>query len=498
MISGGGTLIKNGAGTLQLSATHVYTGPTVINAGTVQLGYPVNVSGFGANTTGGSGNGTASSGTAAGVGTLTNGTWTITSSTYGFGFIKTPVTNSVLDLTDGTGGGGGGFGSANSRAVFYNTKVPVIGSFTAAFTYTPTSFGNSNENFANGFAFVLQNDSRGLNAWAGAGRGLGVGLDPQGNFPAGATAINNSMEIDYDVFAGGPNFGNPAGAATGCDTNGGVATPNTIFSGSASNGTGYAPGDPIKMTVSYSALTDVLSWSGTDAAKSLTFSESLAGVDLQMITGGTSAYLGFTGADGLLQTAQTITNFSFSSAVNGYLPSTTALSISKSGSLDLFGGNQTVGDLSGAGTVTNSFPMPVTLTTGSDGSAQSFSGRIQDGAGGIALTVTGGTLTLSGTNTYSLDTYVEGGTLIATNPAAIEDGTSLIVGNGAAFAPLTPAATGVGGAGLPSADADRSTLAVPEPAAAALATAGAVLLALCRAHRRRRFDRPVRTSSRRN
>ena len=54
-ISGGGSLIKNGPGTLQLTATHTYTGPTVINAGTVQLGYPVTVSGFGADTTGGTG-----------------------------------------------------------------------------------------------------------------------------------------------------------------------------------------------------------------------------------------------------------------------------------------------------------------------------------------------------------------------------------------------------------------------------------------------------------
>ena len=47
-ISGSGQLIKNGPGTLQLAATHAYTGPTIINAGTVQLGYAtVLVSSFG-------------------------------------------------------------------------------------------------------------------------------------------------------------------------------------------------------------------------------------------------------------------------------------------------------------------------------------------------------------------------------------------------------------------------------------------------------------------
>ena len=64
------------------------------------------------------------------------------------------------------------------------------------------------------------------------------------------------------------------------------------------------------------------------------------------------------------------------SVVNGNLPSTTALFISKSGALNLFGGNQTVGDLSGAGKVTNSFPATIaTLTTGGDGSSQTFSGE---------------------------------------------------------------------------------------------------------------------------
>ncbi len=120
VISGGGSLIKNGPGTLQLSATHTYTGPTVINAGTVQLGYPVTVSGFGADTTGGFGNGTASSGTAA-LSTTGNGTWTFNSYSYAFGFNRTPVTGGSLNLTDGslsnaTGQAAGTYGTGEARS----------------------------------------------------------------------------------------------------------------------------------------------------------------------------------------------------------------------------------------------------------------------------------------------------------------------------------------------------------------------------------------------
>ena len=185
----------------------------------------------------------------------------------------------------------------------------------------------------------------------GAGRGFGVGDDPEGNF--NNNAIQDSAEIDYDVFQGGAVNGltyTTTGAATGYNINGGVATNLSIFGGN-----NYTIGDPINMTVTYNALANVLSWSGTDAGKDLTFSETQS-VNLQSVTGGSMAFIGFTGANGYNDSTQTVTNFSFSSAVNGNLPSTTALFISKSGALDLYGGNQTVGSLSGAGTVSELLP----------------------------------------------------------------------------------------------------------------------------------------------
>ena len=65
---------------------------------------------------------------------------------------------------------------------------------------------------------------------------------------------------------------------------------------------------------------------------------------------------------------------------------------------------------------------------------------ITDNGAGLSLTMggSGGMLILSGTNNYSGGTFLEAGTLIATNPAAIADGTNLTVGNAAPFAPVTP------------------------------------------------------------
>ena len=59
VVSGSGSLIKNAAGTLQLTGNHTYSGSTVVNNGTVQLGALDTVSGFGATTGSGTANGVA-------------------------------------------------------------------------------------------------------------------------------------------------------------------------------------------------------------------------------------------------------------------------------------------------------------------------------------------------------------------------------------------------------------------------------------------------------
>ena len=98
------------------------------------------------------------------------------------------------------------------------------------------------------------------------------------------------------------------------------------------------------------------------------------------------------------------------------------------------------------------------------------------GGSGDLVLVGGGTLTLTGTNTYSGGTIVNTGTMIVTNPGAIADGTSLTVGDASQFpvpAPIVPAP--LAGAAVAS---------VPEPGSLLLLAAGGSLLIMVRRLRR--------------
>ena len=85
--------------------------------------------------------------------------------------------------------------------------------------------------------------------------------------------------------------------------------------------------------------------------------------------------------------------------------------------LDLHGVDHSIGSLVWGGTVTNSGPNSATLTAGSDNTNTTFNGVIQDGTSTTALTKVGtGTLTLTGANTYSGGTNINGGALaVSTN-----------------------------------------------------------------------------------
>ena len=106
--------------------------------------------------------------------------------------------------------------------------------------------------------------------------------------------------------------------------------------------------------------------------------------------------------------------------------------------------------------------------------------RALNGSGSGGLTVfsaSGGSLTLTGSDTYTGGTYVEGATLIVTNPAGIQDGTNLFVGNAnQLFASVVPSQAA-------SAVSAPAVAPVPEPQTLALAAAAGACLLL---NRRRR------------
>ena len=192
MVSGGGNLVKTAAGTLTLAAQQTYTGPTLISAGTVKLSSAASIPGFGQDTVGSNGS---------------SPQWTINTNNVG----TTAVTNNVLTLTDGN--------DSEARTAFFNTPVPTTAPFTVNFVYQ--GLGG-----ADGSAFVLQNDSRGVAA---------IG-DPGGSLAyAGANPIVNSVGVGLDIYNNGLYF----------------LSDGSLGSLNGTGGVNINSQDPIAVTLSY-------------------------------------------------------------------------------------------------------------------------------------------------------------------------------------------------------------------------------------------------------
>jgi autotransporter-associated beta strand protein len=186
-----------------------------------------------------------------------------------------------------------------------------------------------------------------------------------------------------------------------------------------------------------------------------------------LVLGGSNTYNGGTTIkEGVLQVDNTAALGTGALAVN-------------SGTLDLYGNCVTVAGLSGsAGAITDyGFSSGTSTITVSQSGSSNFGGQIVDGTySQLKLAVTGGSLTLSGTNTYNGGTTVNGGTLIVNNVKGLADGSSLTIGDPLAFspAPVVPAATAAAPAIAP----------VPEPGTLALLAAGAAAVLWCGRRRR--------------
>ena len=183
------------------------------------------------------------------------------------------IQTNVLTLTDGQ--------PDESRSVFFN--VPMYGeAFRAAFTYQSEQGTTSTK--ADGVTFCLQNTAAGTAALGTGGGSLGY------------TGITNSMAIAIDQFT-----------AKGYEflTNG--EDPATLGQYVLTAPVDPSSGDPINVSIVYKA--NAISLSLTDAVTLASYVTNFT-VGPLPITGAT-AFVGFTGGSGDLDSVQTISNFSF-------------------------------------------------------------------------------------------------------------------------------------------------------------------------------------------
>ena len=185
------------------------------------------------------------------------------------------VTGGDLELTDG--------GSAENRSAWFTTPVP-IGSFITNFTFQQTNAT------ADGMTFTIQGD----NIWALGYSGGGLGYQ----------SITNSVAVKFDLYSN---------AGEGIDSTGmyvGGAAPTVPAVDLTSTGVNLHSGDIMNAQLIYdgSELTLTL----TDTVTNATATEVFA-VNIPSQVGGTTAYVGFTGATGGFTATQKVLSWNFTS-----------------------------------------------------------------------------------------------------------------------------------------------------------------------------------------
>ena len=383
VISGSGSITKAGAGTLILSGTNTYSGGTTISAGTLSIVSDTNI-GSGTNTIGTKGTLLLS-----GNGTYTND-WTLSGAGSA---IATDNNNTLSGVLSGNGG------------------------LTKTGTGTLTLTGNNT--YAGGTA--INDGTLKGNIASGTDLSIAAGAIYDGDNKArsvdglngGGKLLNTSgLTVQSGDFAGIIDNSNTSLTKTGAGTL--TLTGNNAYTGSTTISEGTLKGNIASGTDL--SIADSATYDGDNKARSVgglngggkilnTDGLTVQSGDFAGFIDNSNTSLTKTGAGTLTLTgnnAYTGSTTISEGTLKGNIASGTDLSIADNATYDGDNKARSVGGLNGGGKILNTDGLTVQNGT--------FGGVIDNS--NTSLTKTGaGTLTLSGTNTYTGMTTVRSGTL---------------------------------------------------------------------------------------
>ncbi|TAK76329.1 MAG: filamentous hemagglutinin N-terminal domain-containing protein, partial [Gammaproteobacteria bacterium] len=377
-ISGAFNLTKADSGSITLSGSNTYSGSTFITGGTLSLGAAgaVNNTSFF----------TISPGAILDIG-FSNATLTNTNAITMQGTLAFSGTNAVVNNPISLSGSGsiGGSGSGTLGGVISSGALIKTGTGTITLSASNTYSGGTT---INGGILSLTN----------------------------INALSNNTVANTTVASGGTldiAFSNATLFKLG--------SPSIILNGTGASNNGALTFSGTNAVVSY--LINL----GSDAAIGGTGSGTLSSA----ISGSFSLTKTGSGTISLGNTIETYTGSTFINAGtlkilsnNNTIPSTSDITIASGATFDLNNHSQNVSSIAGAGNITLG---NATLTTSGNPST-TFSGVIS-GTGNVVKGGTG-TLILSGSNTYSGTTTVNGGTLSLSSASAINNTSSMSVASG--------------------------------------------------------------------